>query len=354
MVIREFAFTSFRNYDELLIDFSDKINIFIGNNGQGKSNLAEGIYFLSHLDSFRTHRPKKLIQFGQPISQIQATIAKGGISHKARIEISGKGRKVWLDEFPIRKLSEYITSFYAIVFNPDSLHFFRHIAGERRAFFNRFLSFFDSMFLYEIREFRSVHAQKNRLLKTGAKSSLLDWNVLFVEKGCDIVKKRQEMVERINAVLPELYARVSGRQARLLLEYRPSIAGEPAACLKLLEKAAYQEFQAGHALHGPHRDDFHLTLAEGHGDEFFSQGEYRISLLALKLAINLVMTERMQFHPVLILDDLFSELDETVRTNLRAYLFQVPNQIFITSTEPREAHEYPDPRIMEIRAGQIV
>ena len=124
--------------------------------------------------------------------------------------------------------------------------------------------------------------------------------------------------------------------------------------LRLLEKAADQEIRMGHALHGPHRDDFRLILGEDRKDEFFSQGEYRISLLALKLAINLVMTRRMGFHPVLILDDLFSELDGTVRSNLRAYLFEIENQIFITSTDHGEAKGFPDARVMEIREGRVI
>ena len=354
MVIREFAATHFRNYNEVLVKFGDKINFLVGENGAGKSNLVEGIYFINHLDSFRTHRPKKLIQFGQPVGQIQAGIERSGNSHKARVELSRFGRKVWLDDSPIRKLSEYITSFYAIVFNPDSLHSFRHHSAERRAFFNRFLSFFDAIFLHEIRSFRSVHAQKNQLLKSADKSSLLDWNVLFVDKSCDIVKRRRETVERINEILPELFVRISGRKERLRLEYLPSLADDPPQSLRLLEKAADQEIRMGHALHGPHRDDFRLILGEDRKDEFFSQGEYRISLLALKLAINLVMARRMGFHPVLILDDLFSELDGTVRSNLRAYLFEIENQIFITSTDHGEAKGFPDARVMEIREGRVI
>lgn len=353
MVVREFAAIHFRNYEELFVKFSDNINIIIGDNGQGKTNLVEGIYFVNHLDSFRTHRPKKLIQFGQPIGQIQAQIVCENHSYKSRIELSKFGRKVWLDDSPISRLSEYITSFYAVVFNPDSLHSFRHSAAERRAFFNRFLSFFDGVFLREIRAFRSIHAQKNQLLKGRDKSSLLDWNVLFVEKSCDIVERRKEVVERINGILPNLFARISGRVEPLRLDFFPSLEADTAISMQVLEKAAEQEFRLGHALHGPHRDDFRLNLGGGQSDEFFSQGEYRIALLALMLAVNAVMVQQMSFSPVLILDDLFSELDSTVRTNLRGYLSGLDNQIFITSTEHVEARDYPHAHIMEIRGGRI-
>ena len=353
MVIREFAAVQFRNYEELLIEFSDNINIIIGDNGQGKTNLVEGIYFVNHLDSFRTHRPKKLIRFGQPLGQIQAQIVCADETHKSRIELSKFGRKVWLDDSPINRLSEYITSFYAVVFSPDSLHSFRHLSAERRAFFNRFLSFFDIIFLREIRAFRSIHAQKNQLLKGTDKSSLLDWNVLFAEKSCDIVKRREEAVERINGILPELFGRISGRKEPLRLEYSPSLGTDASRNLQVLERAAEQEFRLGHALYGPHRDDFRLSLGEDRSDEFFSQGEYRIALLALKLAVNAVMAQHMGFYPVLILDDLFSELDPAVRGNLRGYLSGMENQIFITSTEHAEARGFPHAQIMEIRGGRV-
>ena len=353
MVVREFAAIHFRNYEELLVKFSDNINIIIGDNGQGKTNLVEGIYFVNHLDSFRTHRPKKLVRFGQTLSQIQAQILRTENLHKARIELSGFGRKVWLDDSPISKLSEYITSFYAVVFNPDSLHSFRHNSAERRAFFNRFLSFSDPIFLRENRAFRSIHAQKNQLLKGSDKSSLLDWNVLFVEKTCDIVKRRVEIVERINEILPELFTEISGRKAHLGLKYLPSLGPDASQSLQVLEKAAEQEFRLGHALHGPHRDDFRLNMGGEQSDEFFSQGEYRMALLALKLAVNAIMAQHMGFHPVLILDDLFSELDPAVRNCLRGYLSGIENQIFITSTEHAEARGYPHAHIMEIRGGRV-
>jgi DNA replication and repair protein RecF len=354
MVIREFGCTHFRNYEALRLKFSDNVIIFVGKNGQGKSNLIEGIYFIHHLGSFRTHRLQKLLQFGRPLSQLQATVGKKQALHKTRIELTKSARKVWLDDSPIGKLSEYITSFYAVVFNPDSLYSFRHFPTERRAFFDRFLAFLDVTFVREIRAFRSVHAQKNRLLKGGEMSSLFAWNVLFAEKSCAIMEKRQDLVEHINTILPDLYARIAGRKERLWLEYQPSMEGNAEACMRILEKAADREARAGHAVYGPHRDDFRLLLADRRRDEYFSQGEYRIALLALKLAVSALLEERKAFRPVLILDDLFSELDEAVRASLKRYLVEISNQIFITSTEPMDGKDFPQPRIMEIRAGRVV
>ena len=164
---------------------------------------------------------------------------------------------------------------------------------------------------------------------------------------------RQEITDNINRVLPSLFTRLTGRKQELKLTYIPSLLGTSAANLEMLEKKAENEIRAGHALYGPHRDDFRLVLAGSHREEYLSQGEYRISLMALKLAMNALIGEKMQFRPVLILDDLFSELDRTVRENLAEHLFEMPNQIFITATEEIAGMQTRGVRIMEINEGRI-
>lgn len=353
MVIQDFGCARFRNYEEIYLEFSDKINLFVGRNGQGKSNLAEGIYFLSHLDSFRTSRLINLIQFGKDSTHIHARIRKDEFVNKTRIELTKRGRKVWLNDIAVGKLSQYITEYYATVFNPEHLHGFRRFSPERRLFFDRYISFGDGNYLKGLREFREVRAQKNKLLKNGEISSLFDWNSLFVSKSYGIVQKRRSIVDAINEILPELYRRLTGRAASLRLAYRPSLTGDPEGWHKLLQDAAEKEIRAGHALVGPHRDDYRFQLGGGPADEFFSQGEYRVALLAMKLAATALIEAGMAFRPVLILDDLFSELDSVVRENLRHYLFTVSNQVFITSTEPLEGFGDSGAGIMEIRDGRI-
>ena len=354
MVIHTFAATHFRNYKELRVTFSDDINFIVGDNGQGKTNLVEAIYFVNHLESFRTHRPKKLIHFEQPLSCLQAHFNCSDWVHQSRIELSRLGRKVWLNHSPVSRLSEYITRFYAVVFNPDSLHAFRYHPTVKRTFFNRFLSFLSGVFLREMRDFRSVHSQKNQLLKSREKSSLMDWNALFVEKSCGIICARQKMVERVNQILPDVFSCISGHKECLTLRYVPSLSADVLKSTEVLAKAAEQEFKLGYALYGPHRDEFGFQLGKTQLDDFFSQGEYRIALLALKLTANAIVVEQLGFYPILILDDLFSELDAKVRSNLRAYLSGLNNQVFITSTDQGEARDYPHAQIMEICGGRVV
>ena len=354
MVIRELGAIHFRNYRELFVSFSERINLFVGDNGQGKTNLAEAIYFLCHLGSFRTHRLEPLLTFGERQAWLQGVVIKPDSEHKARVEITRRGRRVWLNDEPIPTLSAYVARFYAVLFNPDSLYNYRHYPGERRGLFDRFLSFMEREYLEALRDFRTVQMQKNGLLKRGAISSLPDWNQLFIEKASDIIKRRGELTERVNAQLPELFTRLTGREETLQLVYQPSLTGDATADAATLERAREAEQQVGHALHGPHRDDYQLVLERQRKESYFSQGEYRISLLALKLALNDLLRERMGFHPAMILDDLFSELDGTVQERLVEYLTAVPNQAFITTSQSPAVMQGPGVHIMEIRDGRIV
>ncbi len=362
MVIKEFGAINFRNFRECFITLSERINLFIGGNGAGKTNLAEGLYYLCHLSSFRTQRNDQLLTFGEERGYLQGTVIKFDSTEfqtpvKARAELTRQGRRVWLEDRAVPKLSAYIVLFHSLLFNPDSLYNYRHFPAERRASFDRFLSFYDREYMEANRDFRKVFLQKNHLLKNGEISSLPDWNQLFIEKGHVIIKKRRELTEKLNVHLADLHHRLAGDRAvksgRLILEYKPSLTGDPREDALTLEKARESEMKAGHALHGPHRDDFRMAQA-GRREEFFSQGEYRIALLAMKMAMNELLAEEKQLRPILILDDLYSELDRTVSGKLSEYLHTIPNQVFITTTQSPGEIGFPGERIMEIRDGRIV
>jgi len=353
MVIREFGAIQFRNYRELFVTFAERINLFVGDNGQGKTNLAEALYFLCHLTSFRSHRLEPLLHFGEASAWIQGTVVKQESEQKARVEITRRGRRAWLDEAPVSTLSAYAALFYAILFNPDSLYSYRHYPASRRNEVDRFLSFVDPDYLDALRKYRVILTQKNELLKSGNPSSLPEWNQLLLERASDIIKRRAALQERLNAQLPALFAHLAGREEALQLVYEPSLCGEPEADAATLARVREHELAAGHALHGPHRDDFQLTLGKQRKETYFSQGEYRVSLLALKLALNALLSERDGFRPVIVLDDVFSELDSGVQARLLDYLQGIDNQIFITATQSPTAIQIPGVQFMEIRDGRI-
>ncbi|HEX7927249.1 MAG TPA: DNA replication and repair protein RecF [bacterium] len=358
MVVRELSALSFRNFKELRVSFSDGINVLVGKNGQGKTNVVEAIYFLNHLDSFRTHQLGELVAQGQPLGQIQGILNTQESDKKVRVEISRRGRKVQVNEAAVPKLSAYVADYFALVFNPDHLYLFRHVPAERRWLLNRYLSFADSAYLNALREFRVVHAQKNQLLKRGELSSLPAWNQLFAERSHAILGDRSAFATRVNPLLSEAFSLLTGRTDVLQLEMHASLTGTVPEMVEILARARESEGRMGHALHGPHRDDVRLKLGEpGAGstrrDALFSQGEYRAALLALQLALGRLLEAERGFRPVLILDDVFSELDASVRERLLQYLPRLANQMFITTTEWTEPMHVPGARIMEIQAGRV-
>lgn len=381
MVIREFGALEFRNYREVHVSFSDRINLLVGANGQGKTNLAEGLYFLCHLASFRTHRLDQLLAFGQPTAHLQGAVLQGEVQVKARVELSRRGRRVWLDDEPVPRLSAYISKFYAFLFNPERLYDFRSQPQERRQLFDRFISFRDRDYVERLRSLRHIHSQKNSLLKSGQTAGMREWNDLFIQASHDIIKKRAHMVAGINRYLAELHGQLGDRELGLKLEYRPSLKGDLEADHALLERVQDSERQAGYALYGPHRDDYRLTDSEGRKDTYFSQGEYRLAAVALMLALNAALEGESPQHgpvatgsgaagsgapgavmgrtavdalrPVIILDDLYSELDEVVSQRLNTHLAGLGNQVFITATRPPADKMFADARIMEIRQGSI-
>ena len=364
MVIKEFSAINFRNYSEVFVQFFDRINLIYGSNGQGKTNLAEGIYFLHHLDSFRTHKSDQLIRSGEQQASIQGSVIRNDYEDKARIQINRKGRRVWLNEEPVKRLSSYVSSFYAILFNPDNLYGYRHYPSERRAFFDRFLSYFSPEYLQDLKQFKESHAQKNRLLKTGSLSSLPEWNYLFTKNACGIINKRRYIAEKINEKFSQIHYQLTQKPIDIYLQYKPSLSGDFEKDIATLENAVEIEARATHAVHGPHRDEFIMCQKQAKDDPenktfsrdetFFSQGEYRISLLSLKLTLNAILKEELNSTPVIILDDLYSELDHHVRQNLSGYLNQTDNQIFVTTTEIPESIGLNNSRIMEIREGQVI
>ena len=337
MVIRNLDLSRFRNYTRLQTEFATRLNWIHGDNGQGKTNLVEAIHYLFNLESFRTRRNKDLLQTGHPTAELKAEIERKGVFHKTRIEVTSRGRQVYLDHTSFRRVSEYILSFIALTLTPEEVALFRGSPQERRRFFNRIQSILDPSFFRILQEYARTLAQKNALLKQHESQKLDLWNRLLSRHALMIVRQRRRFMQSVSQLVHRLFVEISGRDEHLELHYLPSMAAEEEseeAFTQELESMSQREIQAGHSLLGPHRDDFQLSLDHRPGRNFFSQGEFRITNLALKMSLNQLLFQEYQFHPVLILDDLLSELDSRMKRRIMDYLLNLENQVFITSTSP--------------------
>ena len=355
MIIRNIEVSQFRNYSRCKADFSADLNWIYGANGQGKTNLVEAVHYLCNLESFRTKKPAQLLQENKSEAVIQAQLERQKVQHQVRIKVSKKGRQVVLDHSPSHRVSEYILSFMALSFTPEDVNLFRNVPQERRKFFNRIMTFVDPVYFKNLQDYTKIIAQKNSLLRQGLTAQIPLWNEMLAGSAIKIMQQRSNFVEQMNLHLHELFLELSGRSEKLTLVYKTSLNStnmDEKNCLLQLEKSLPRDLQYGFAVLGPHRDEYHLLIDEKKDKDYFSQGEFRITNLSLKMTINRLLCERYKFYPVLIFDDLFSELDEEVIQQVLQFFIKLKNQIFITSTS--EPSSSLPGKYFHIENGQLV
>jgi len=355
MIISNIEVSQFRNYSRCKADFSADLNWIYGANGQGKTNLVEAVHYLCNLESFRTKKPAQLLQENKSEAVIQAQLERQKVQHQVRIKVSKKGRQVVLDHSPSHRVSEYILSFMALSFTPEDVNLFRNVPQERRKFFNRIMTFVDPVYFKNLQDYTKIIAQKNSLLRQGLTDQIQLWNEMLAGSAIKIMQQRSNFVEQINLHLHELFMELSGRSEKLTLVYKTSLNStnmDEKNCILQLEKSLPRDLQYGFAVLGPHRDEYHLLIDKKKDKDYFSQGEFRITNLSLKMTINLLLYETYKFYPVLILDDLFSELDEEVIQQVLQFFIKLKNQIFITSTS--EPSSSLPGKYFHIENGQLV
>lgn len=354
MVIRDLELQHFRNYQELQVQFVPGLNWLHGQNGQGKTNLVEAVAYLCNLESFRTRKTQLLWQTNAVATRLSALLEQQQVLRRVQLVISSRGRQVWLDHAPFQRTSEYVLSFIALSFTPEDVALFRGPPQERRRFFNRLLSVLDRQYFRHLQDYTRVLAQKNAALRQHQDRQLSAWNQVLARTGWELMLRRRAFAEEIQPHLKPLFQEATGRTERLTLRYSPAASRCQSAeeLFELLEEHQNRELLSGHSLIGPHRDDYHLFLDEKIDRDFFSQGELRITNLSLKIAVNQLFYLNYSLHPILIFDDLFSELDERVSQRLLGIFVQLQNQIFVTSTRLPDLLD-PASRSFHVVQGQI-
>ena len=333
MVIRSLELHQFRNYRQLQVEFGPCLNWLHGHNGQGKTNLVEAIAYLCNLESFRTRKTQQLWYSEANAARMTALLEQQQVLRRVQIILSTRGRQVWLDHAPFQRTSEYVLSFLALSFTPEDVALFRGPPQERRRFFNRIISTLDPGYFRHLQDYTKVLAEKNAALRLRQDRQLSAWNQVLARTGWELIQRRAAFAEQLLSHLVELFRMATGRPEQLSLRYHPAVQCSDAEQLeKMMEEQRDRELQSGYALIGPHRDDYHLFLNEKIDRDFFSQGELRVTNLSLKIAINQLLFSHYSLHPILIFDDLFSELDAQVSQRLLGLFAQLQNQIFVTST----------------------
>ena len=336
MLIKRIELKNFRNHQSLAFDFSDHLNVLTGRNAAGKTNVVEGIYYLSLGRSFRTNEDVDLIKKNQDQAEIKALILEGEITRKIRIVITKAGRIVMINGKNISKLSELSKSVNVILFQPKDVMLFNGPPRDRRSFLDISISKKSNAYLDYISRYEKVLRERNELLKADKiDQTLLDVTTeLMVKLSGSIISYRQMYVKDINDILNKITRALTGEKGKFELCYYPFVAYDSdfvENAKKAFKRAEESDFKHKQTSIGIHREDISISLNGRDIATFGSQGENRIAALALKLSPYFLIEDKDK-KPIIVLDDVMSELDHNNQERLIKFLRKF-NQVFITGTK---------------------
>lgn len=350
MIVRRLTAHGFRNLERLHLELSPSVNLFVGRNGQGKTNLIESIYFLGMTRSFRTSRDEELIRFGDRLLYVAAAgETDEGVPFELENALERTGTKrLKRNGEVVRPFSRLIGFLGIVLFGPDEMELASGPPDVRRRFLDMTACQIDSGAVEILKSYRRTLAQKSTLLKRNAflrrvsgreEGGLDTWDERLAAAGASVVRLRREVTEGLQAEARDLYRELGGGDAQLELQYRCSFGSEgeievEEALRQAVAARSEEERARGVALVGPHRDDLDIDLGNRPVRRFASQGQRRSVTISLKLAQARLIHRRREERPVVLLDDVFSELDGR-RAHALWGLVTSDYQAFLTTPDER-------------------
>lgn len=345
MIVTRLDVKDYRNARSRTVEFKAGRNAFVGANARGKTNLLEAVYFAGVGKSFRTPRDKELINSDCDRAYISVTAEKPSGTETVKIIIDRRANKrVAVNELPISRMSELMGVCPVVLFCPDGLKIVKEAPADRRRFMDISLCQISKAYFAALSRYDKILQSRNRLLKSGGATvnTLAPWDELLAEEGAKIVKSRRGFLERLSGFAYEKIAYLTEGSEALALEYEGASGNDigeiKSELLSRIKRDFDNDMRLRYTHSGPHKDDIKITLNGTDVRTYGSQGQQRTVALSLKLAEISLLTEVMGTSPVLLLDDVFSELDVNRRKKLLAALDGF--QTIITSTDDDEFAEF--------------
>jgi DNA replication and repair protein RecF len=339
MKLERIQIHSFRNILDAELSFCERFNIIVGKNAQGKTNLLESIFLLGTMKSFRMARNGDLISYGAPLSLLKGLGARDGVSREISLSIRESGKKAFIDGKPVIRLSDFFGNLNMVVFSPEDISMARGMPDVRRRYLDRAVFSGDTGYLTIHHEYSRILKNRNALLRLGERDGLDAWTERMADAGARLMVKRESFTAEIGTLLREFYQGIAGTGHEALIRYRSrimtpdrSLNSMRAALKEVLENRIADELRRGTSLAGPHRDDLEFILNGKPLNHHGSQGEQRSFILALKMAEIEYLKRRWGNPPLLLLDDMTSELDRDRNGNFMGFLKEKDMQVFITTT----------------------
>ncbi|WP_283580840.1 DNA replication/repair protein RecF [Ligilactobacillus aviarius] len=369
MKLTELNLHHFRNYNEAQVEFSPQINVLIGENAQGKTNLLESIYVLAMTRSHRTNNDRELIEFGKDAAQIKGTVQRELGSLKLELDIGKHGKKAKANHLEKARLSEYLGQLNVILFAPEDLALVKGAPTVRRRFIDMEFGQVSPKYLHDLTQYRDILKQRNRYLKQLQSHEAQDQLYLEVLSeqlaavGGAIISQRVKFLSELEGYAQELHQSITQGRENLTFEYSSAVKDASTltevelseALMDLYRQNQSKEIFQGTTLYGPHRDDVRFLINHKNVQTYGSQGQQRTTALSVKLAEIDLMKNQTGEYPILLLDDVLSELDGARQTHLLKTI-QDKVQTFLTTPGLSDVARnlIKEPRIFHIRDGQII
>ena len=352
MIIKSLELADFRNYDSLHIDFSKGTN-----NAQGKTNILEAIFLSATTKSHKGSKDKDIVNFKKEEAHIRTYLEKEEVEIRVDMHLrKNKTKGIAIDGQKIKKASELLGLLNVVFFSPEDLSIIKNGPSERRRFVDMELCQLDSFYIYNLNHYNKIVNQRNKLLKDmyfnpSLKETLNIWDSQLVSFGSKIIERRKLFVEQLNEIIFDIHKKLSGNREELIIQYEPDVLIEDYE--KSLSACQERDIKLKQTTVGPHRDDFSFMVGDVDIRRFGSQGQQRTAALSLKLSEIELVKKITKDNPVLLLDDVLSELDSNRQNYLLSTIGDIQTIITCTGLDEFVNNRFEIDKVFKIENGSI-
>ena len=357
MIIKSIKLENFRNYENLELSFEKGTNILYGDNAQGKTNVLEAVYLSATTKSHKGSKDKEIIRFGQDEAHIRTNLDKEGMEYRVDMHLKkSKSKGIAVNGQHLKKAAQLLGLLNVVFFSPEDLSIIKNGPSERRRFVDMELCQIDKYYLYNLNQYNKIVNQRNKLLKdfyhnTDIYETLHVWDMQLVTYGKQIIERRKEFVDQLNAIIYGIHKTLSGGREELVIVYEPDTEAENFEYE--LQKFREKDIKYKMTSVGPHRDDFSFVVNGVDIRKYGSQGQQRTAALSLKLSEIELVKKVTGDNPVLLLDDVLSELDSNRQNYLLNNIGNIQTIITCTGLDEFINNRFSIDKIFKVTNGRI-
>lgn len=358
MIIKSLEIADYRNYDSLHIDFSGGTNILYGDNAQGKTNILEAIYMSATTKSHKGSKDRDVVNFNKEEAHIRTYLEKEGIETRVDMHLrKNRSKGIAIDGQKIKKAAQLLGLLNVVFFSPEDLSIIKNGPAERRRFVDMELCQLDQFYLYNLNNYNKIVNQRNKLLKDmyfnpSLRDTLNIWDSQLISFGSKIIERRQLFVDQLNEIILEIHRKLSGGKEDLLIRYEPDVTIDSYDGKLAVNQE--RDVKLKQTTTGPHRDDFSFFVGDIDIRKFGSQGQQRTAALSLKLSEIELVKKMTKDNPVLLLDDVLSELDSNRQNYLLSTIGNIQTIITCTGLDEFVNNRFEIDKVFHIENGKII